>query len=231
MHALETALLLLVLLFPIADIVLERYKFHSKRAEYIKSAAMLWLVTLFLLFCFFKGVLNISAPHYLPTQEWKGILATISFVVFIGYLKFVLRAIDKDEKVRRDVLKAFEDGGGALNDLLPETRKELLLFTLLLSVSAGVCEELIFRWYLYGFIEQHAGGIVAIACSSLIFGLWHLYLGWKHVIKTAFVGAVFCGIYLYFDSIVVAIIAHILMDVYSGTLAYVARKSRSLHSQ
>lgn len=227
MHALEIALLLIVLLFPLADIILEKYKFETKSAEYIKSATMLWMVALFLLFCFFKGVLNVSPPHYLPAQEWKSYLAIFIFIVFIGYLKFVLWSIHKNEDVRLHVVKSFEDGGGALSDLLPDSRTELLLFTLLVSVTAGVCEELIFRWYLYDFIEQQGGWIAAIIGSSLIFGLWHLYLGWKYVIKTAFVGVVFCGIYLYFESILVAIIAHILMDVYSGVLAYVAKKPRA----
>ena len=70
--------------------------------------------------------------------------------------------------------------------------------------------------------------IKLLTLCSFIFGLWHLYLGWKHVIKTALVGAFLCGIYLFFESIVIVIIAHILMDVYSGTIAFYAKKASGL---
>ena len=46
MHTLELALLFLIVLFPIADLFLEKHKFNSKSAEYVKSAAMLWAVWL-----------------------------------------------------------------------------------------------------------------------------------------------------------------------------------------
>ena len=226
MQTLEIALLSILLLFPIVDLVLEKYKFRNKCAEYIKTSVMLWVVTGFLFFCFLIGALKVNPPHYLPSVSWKSYLAIFIFAVFFAYMKFVLSAIYKDASVRLQVLNAFEEGGESFVEILPTSRKEFLFFTLLVSVSAGVCEELIFRWYLYSFIEQHAGGLVAVFGSSIIFGLWHIYLGKKHVIKTAFVGVLLCGIYLYFESIVVAILAHIFMDVYSGSVAFVARRAQ-----
>ena len=133
-------------------------------------------------------------------------------------------SIKKNENIRLSVLNTLEKDN-SLIDILPQSYKEYLLFTLLVSVSAGICEELIFRWFLYSYIEIQSDWVIAVICSSFIFGLWHLYLGWKHVIKTALIGVLLCGIYLYFESIVVAIIAHIFMDVYSGTIAYYARKT------
>ncbi|QJR80429.1 CPBP family intramembrane metalloprotease [Alteromonas pelagimontana] len=226
MQTLEIALLSTLLLFPLVDLVLEKYKFRNKCAEYIKTSVMLWVVTGFLFFCFLIGVLKIDPPQYLPSASWKGYLAIFMFAVFIGYMKYVLSSIHKDASVRLQVLKAFKVGGESFVEILPTSHKEFLFFTLLVSVSAGVCEELIFRWYLYSFIEQHTGGLVAVIGSSIIFGLWHTYLGWKHVTKTAVVGLLLCGIYLYFESIVVAILAHIFMDVYSGSVAFIARKAQ-----
>jgi membrane protease YdiL (CAAX protease family) len=40
--------------------------------------------------------------------------------------------------------------------------------------STAVAEELVFRGVLYRFIEERAGGVIAIVASSLIFGLTHL---------------------------------------------------------
>ena len=226
MQTMEIAFLSTILLFPLFDLVLEKYKCRNKCTEYVKTSFMLWAVTGFLFFCFLNGVLKIEPPQYLPSTTWKGYLALFMFAVFIAYMKYVLYSINKDKSVRLQVLQAFEDGGDSFVEILPSSRKEFLFFTLLVSLSAGVCEELIFRWYLFSFIEQHTGGLVAVIGSSIIFGFWHIYLGWKHVIKTAVVGVLLCGIYLYFESIVVAILAHIFMDVYSGSVAFIARKAQ-----
>lgn len=174
MQTLEIALLSTLLLFPLVDLVLEKYKFRSKCAEYIKTSAMLWVVTGFLFFCYLIDVLKIDPPQYLPSASWKVYLAIFIFAVFIAYMKYVLSSINKDASVRLQVLKAFEEGGKSFVEILPSSRNEFLFFTLMVSVSAGVCEELIFRWYLYSFIEQHTGGLGAVIGSSIIFGLWHI---------------------------------------------------------
>lgn len=224
MESLEFVLLSLLLLFPVADLVLEKYKFKTKSSEYIKTSLMLWAITGFLLFCFFHGALSVKPPLILPVTDWKTYLSISIFVACFAYTKYVIFSIKKNENIRLSVLNTLEKDN-SLIDILPKSHKEYLLFTLLVSVSAGICEELIFRWFLYSYIEIQSNWVIAVICSSFIFGLWHLYLGWEHVIKTALVGVLLCGIYLYFESIVVAIIAHIFMDVYSGTIAYYARKT------
>ena len=224
MEYLEFVLLSLLLLFPVADLVLEKYKFKTKSSEYIKTSLMLWAVTGFLLFCFFQGALTVKPPPILPATDWKTYLSVSIFVVCLAYTKYVIFSIKKNENIRLSVLNTLEKDN-SLIDILPQSYKEYLLFTLLVSVSAGICEELIFRWFLYSYIELQSDWVIAVICSSFIFGLWHLYLGWEHVIKTALIGVLLCGIYLYFESIVVAIIAHIFMDVYSGTVSYYTRKT------
>ena len=224
MESLEFVLLSLLLLFPVADLVLEKYKFKTKSSEYIKTSLILWAVTGFLLYCFFQGALTVKLPLILPVTDWKTYLSVSIFVACFAHAKYVIFSIKKNENIRLSVLNTLEKDN-SLIDILPKSHKEFLLFTLLVSVSAGICEELIFRWFLYSYIEIQSNCLIAVICSSFIFGLWHLYLGWEHVIKTALVGVLLCGIYLYFESIVVAIIAHIFMDVYSGTIAYYARKT------
>jgi membrane protease YdiL (CAAX protease family) len=224
MESLEFVLLSLLLLFPIADLVLEKYKFKTKSSEYIKTSLMLWALTGFLLFCFFHGALSVKPPLILPVTDWRIYLSISIFVACFAYIKYVIFSIKKNENIRVGVLNTLKKNN-SLIDILPQSHKEYLLFTMLVSVSAGICEELIFRWFLFSYIELQSDWVIAVICSSFIFGLWHLYLGWEHVIKTALLGVLLCGVYLYFESIVVAIIAHIFMDVYSGTIAYYARKT------
>ncbi|WP_444914457.1 CPBP family intramembrane glutamic endopeptidase [Microbulbifer sp. TRSA007] len=228
MQASEIALLSIILVFPLADLLLEKYRLKSKSQEYVKTAVILWVITGFLCYCFFGGELSIQAPDGLPASTWKIYFAISIFITFLAYFVYLIYSINNNEHIRQQVLGQLQNGSNSLVDLLPKSRKELLLFTFLVSVTAGVCEELIFRWYLYSFLEQQTNWIVAILGSSMIFGLWHFYLGWRHVLRTAIIGVVFCGVYLYFESIVVAIIAHIIIDVYSGAIAFYA-KSNSHH--
>ena len=69
MESLEYVLLSLLLLFPVADLVLEKYKFKTKTSEYIKTSLMLWAITGFLLYCFFQGELTVKPPLILPATD------------------------------------------------------------------------------------------------------------------------------------------------------------------
>jgi membrane protease YdiL (CAAX protease family) len=223
----EISLIILLLLFPIIDLSLDKHKLKNKSAEYIKTALILWAVTCFLLFCFYQGALSVKPPFILPAARWKIYFAIFFFIVFIAYMQYVVFSLYKNNEVKTYILENIKKEDDSLADILPSSRNEFLLFTMLVSVSAGICEELIFRWYLYNFIELKTEWIIAVIASSFVFGLWHLYLGWRHVIKTTLVGIFLCGVYLYFESILIAIITHILMDVYSGTIAYHSKKAAS----
>lgn len=228
MEALEIVLLSVLLLLPVVDLVLERFKSKSKSIEYFKISGVLWAIAIFLIYSFFEGKLSVSGPDFIPKSNWKIYAALLLLVSFVVYLVYVVASINNSESTRQQVMEQFQSAGDSALGILPETRREFLLFTLLVSVTAGICEELIFRWYLYSFLEGQVHWLVAVFISSLLFGLWHLYLGWGHVIKSAIVGALLCGVYLYFESILIVIIAHILMDVYSGTIAFYAR-NRSIY--
>ena len=130
--------------------------------------------------------------------------------------------IRDSKEVRAHILVRLKEDD-SVNEMLPDSRNEFLLF-ILLSVSAGICEELIYRWYLYNFIELQTNWMIAVIVSSFIFGIAHIYLGWRHVFKTSLIGVLLCGTYLFFESITVAIIIHILINVYSGTISYYAKK-------
>ena len=198
-----------------------------KKFEYCKTSAVLWCLTGLVIFFYYQGELSVTHPFILPNTLWKTVFAGTLILLFIIYMIYVMYTIVQSEKIRNDIATSLEHSGDSLNDLMPESRSELFMFTFIVSVTAGVCEELIFRWYLYNFIELKTEWIIAVIVSSFVFGLWHLYLGWRHVIKTTLVGIFLCGVYLYFESIVIAIITHILMDVYSGTIAYHSKKAAS----
>ena len=86
----------------------------------------------------------------------------------------------------------------------------------LLSINAGIVEELLFRLSLPALLFATTGNaIVAIVGSLLLFGIMHSYQGVTGIVITTVIGALFMALYVLSGSILVAIIAHAALDLRS----------------
>ncbi len=105
-----------------------------------------------------------------------------------------------------------------LAKLMPVTGTEKALFVLL-SVAAGVGEELAFRGFGVTALHLVTGSEWgAAALSSLAFGLIHGYQGWLGVWRTGIMGSILAAAFILSGSLWPAIIAHIVLDVVAGLL-------------
>lgn len=102
--------------------------------------------------------------------------------------------------------------------LLPSTTEELVGF-LGLSVTAGLCEEFLFRGYLLWVLAPYLGWWGAAAFSLLSFGVVHAYQGRKGVIQATIFGAFLTLIVAVTGSLVPAVILHGVLDAGSGVMA------------
>ena len=220
MHYLEIVLIGIILFFPLFDLINEKYKSKNKNVEYVKISLFLWIPTFVLAYLFYAEKLSVVNLDYVVDQNWQNILAIVLILLAIVYLLVLIRSIKLNEKLRVEVADKFEP----FVKIMPVTKSQILIFTMLLSVSAGICEELIFRAYLYTLIDTHIGTVGAILLSSIVFGLWHIYLGWNEVLRTGIMGALLCGVYIFTGNIVIPIILHIFVDVYSGLICYFAMR-------
>jgi membrane protease YdiL (CAAX protease family) len=104
---------------------------------------------------------------------------------------------------------------GDIQAILPRNRQELVLGGLL-SINAGIVEELFFRLALPALIFATTGNaVVAVVGSLVLFGLMHSYQGIAGITVTAVIGALFLALYVLSGSILLAIIAHALLDLRS----------------
>lgn len=112
--------------------------------------------------------------------------------------------------------KSVDDTVRILGPLAPHTYLEAGLFVLL-SVSAGLFEEIIFRGYLQrqlGALGRSA--VVGIVASAVIFGLGHLYQGPRMMIAIGVFGALF-GILAHFrKSLRPGMMTHAFQDSIAG---------------
>jgi len=155
--------------------------------------------------------LRLTAP-----SGWR-LAAGIGIIVVFGLLiTQQLRAMARMDDTQRAALRPKL---GELSYLLPHSPDEARWFTVL-SVTAGICEELLYRGYLVWVLQPWLGAAGAMAASIVLFGLGHGYQGKKHFLKATLAGAVMGAIVVVTGWLVPAMIVHALIDVGSGAAGY-----------
>src|SRR5205085_12595329 len=64
-----------------------------------------------------------------------------------------------------------------------------------LSITAGICEELLYRGFLTWYFSHVLGWWLAAAVAAIGFGLAHAYQGVRGVLTTTLVGLFLAGVY------------------------------------
>jgi len=161
-------------------------------------------------------------------REWEGLGLVPRFGwgfrgVLAGLLIAGLAVVRQRIQVMRDgdALARLRIRMSRLELMLPHSRAELSLF-FKLSITAGICEELLYRGYLIWYLSHWFSIYPAAAIASLLFGIGHVYQGWRGVITTGVVGAFLSAVYLLSGSLYLGMIMHALMDAHSGHLMQVA---------
>lgn len=108
---------------------------------------------------------------------------------------------------------------GAVRPLLADNLRDLGVFVLV-SVTAGFCEELMFRGVLIWYLSAYVPVAVACVLAVALFGLAHFYQGRKGMWQSGAMGALFLGLVFVSESLWPAILFHTLFDVNSGLMGY-----------
>ncbi|HTX42048.1 MAG TPA: CPBP family intramembrane glutamic endopeptidase [Acidobacteriaceae bacterium] len=102
---------------------------------------------------------------------------------------------------------------GDIAALLPRNGAETA-WTALLSVNAGVGEELYFRLLLPLLLVSVCGNaLAAFVIAGLIFGAVHFYQGVAGILATTIIGGALAALYLWTGNLWVAAAAHALLDL------------------
>lgn len=104
--------------------------------------------------------------------------------------------------------------------LLPHTQSEYK-HMVSLSYAAGICEEIIYRGFLFWFLSYYIPFYAAIILANLPFALSHLTsTGLKNSTWAFLLGILFSIIYLYTDSLWGPIVLHTMIDMLAATGAF-----------
>ena len=97
--------------------------------------------------------------------------------------------------------------------LIPQTPREKLWALCIVTPTAALCEEFLYRGYLLTQLGHwfHSASW-AWGITSLAFGLAHMYQGWSGVLRAALLGALLALPVMRLGSLYPAIFAHALID-------------------
>lgn len=110
------------------------------------------------------------------------------------------------------------DPAKSINSLLPQSAVEIVLW-IALSISAGICEEIVFRGYFQKQFAAYTNSIaLGVLLQGIVFGLGHAYQGVKQVVIIIALGILYGGFAAWRRSLRPTMIAHTWTDIYSGYL-------------
>ena len=212
----------LVLLFPLAA-PFERRIYRSapttmvKLMVYSATMAVLWTLTAAAVrIGGWRPMLqspSVGTP-WLPAPAIVGPVLGLAVAVFLAVALAPLAQSLRGPRWRRAYAAAVRRGFADIPGFLPDTAIERRTF-ILVSLTAGVCEEVLFRGFLIRFLTEHGPAVPlvgALLLSSAAFGLGHLYQGFKGVVAATVGGVAFGLLFLLTGSLIPGIILHALVD-------------------
>jgi uncharacterized protein len=120
-------------------------------------------------------------------------------------------------------LSHMENAQKKLAELAPTSLKEMSIW-IALSVSAGICEEFVFRGYVQQQFSRLSGRVwVGVLTSSLLFGAAHGYEGLSGMIAITLFGAMFSVLAIRSSGLRKGMMAHAWHDTFTGALLALAK--------
>jgi uncharacterized protein len=177
----------------------------------------LWTLVVFGVALWLASGRSLSTLGLTLPDGWRLWSATALILLLAAYQGWAIRLLTHSAEQRATLRRQIS----SLTHVLPHTRTELQWFGGV-SMTAGFCEEFLYRGYFIWVFSPWIGWWGAAALSLPFFAVAHLYQGWNGVLRTAVVGAVFTLVVAVFESLWPAIALHALVDLGSGVMAWVA---------
>ena len=181
-----------------------------KLSIYRQTIITLWLIASMVLAAMYfnNDELDLVGAGFVSDVESMLLLvgACLAFLAAINLVKPSKKMLDWLGRVYERVLY-----------LVPATPTEYR-WSLLLSATAGFCEELIFRGFLFEQLNMYLGELWALLVTNLIFAFCHWGTGYKNALWSFGLGIAWSISYLQTGSLWFAICIHIVVDISSMTL-------------
>jgi membrane protease YdiL (CAAX protease family) len=139
------------------------------------------------------------------------ILGSLALALIAGALHWLnLRRVGKSPGKAADLMRSLA------HRILPVNSVELLPYCVL-AVTAGVCEEFLYRGFAMGALS-HVGfpAWAVVILTAVLFGLAHAYQGRSGILGTFVMGIFFGVVRLAYDTLIPVVIMHAIVDLVAG---------------
>jgi membrane protease YdiL (CAAX protease family) len=212
--ALHTAVLLVILLGGASMMYFSASRMRavehpSRLAFYLTTMVWEWLLTAYVLF----GVRHHGTPLVEVTgARWK---TTKDFFRDAG-VALVFWVVALVVLGLTSALLHFHGSRQSLSFLAPEGPAQIIMWVLV-CVTAGFCEETIFRGYLQKqFVAWTGNAVVGVLLSAAVFGACHMYQGPIAAVVITVYGLLFGILALWRKSLRPGMMTHALHDTVGG---------------
>lgn len=188
---------------------------RARLLEYRLTIAVQWsLVAVALAAWFVGGRTAAELGLALPIAP-RSLLGLGVTAAGLGFLGVQWRAMQRLTPEREASLRAQL---APVADLLPRTAEEAAGFRQL-AVTAGICEEILYRGFLIWYLASAVGSWPAAVIAGVLFGAAHFYQGAGGVLKTGGVGILTGVLYVATGSLLWPMVLHAGVDLQGGAIA------------
>lgn len=192
----------------------------ARLSPYVWAMVRQWTLTLIVL-AFWAGVSRPVDALGLVWPSGAAVWWTVLIVgLFAGLYGLQVTSVRRSPEARAKVREQLASRP-SVRLILPATPRELQAFAAV-AVTAGFCEEVLYRGYLFWFLSSLMPSTAAIAAAIAAFGIGHVYQGLRDVFLTGAVGALALAFYLVTGSLVAPIAVHTILDLANGFIGYTA---------
>lgn len=189
-----------------------------REAVYLSSIVSQWLfVAILVAWWWYQGRDFHSLQLNLPRANGLNLFWLTLILAYTALIYFyTLRILADPQKQLRWYARLQESPGV---DITPAEGKQLKLWWLV-SLTAGFCEEFVYRAFLMWLLGIYMEPLWALPIMALIFGLGHRYQGTDGIFLTSLLGLLMGVIYLSSGSLWLAVLCHAMIDASHGWAAY-----------
>lgn len=191
---------------------------NARTRAYREVILQKWVLTALIGFAWVALGRSASSLGLVPSVSPLAVAGYILTGVAIGALLMYPRSVLRSEQA----LDRTRTSLASVRTFIPHTASEKRWFDLM-SVTAGITEEVIYRGFLFAYLAAWLSGApaaVIIVLAALVFGLGHLYQGAGGIVKAGLMGVIFGVLYWMTGSLWASMLLHIVVDLTSGWIGW-----------
>jgi membrane protease YdiL (CAAX protease family) len=203
----------------------ESFTVADRLATYASTIALQWSLTAFVVWrCYVRGL---TLENLALTGGALSRTLPVAFGLTLGLAALQLAGLRQTARSQGRSSRLME----VTRRLMPCSLVDSLAFVAL-ALTAALCEELLYRGFLFEVIlRASSSAVAALVGSSVFFALAHLYQGRKGAIITLVLGAALAASRLWTGSLIPGMAAHLVVDLMAGFLGPRYLRSASGASQ